>query len=146
MDDQRTARLDRAALTQRLREKGLRATRPRLETLVALAETGGHLSVDEIVALLRQRGETIARMSVYNVMADLVRAGVVMIADAGPGRALYEVAHEWHHHFVCRNCGTVVDVPCAIGKKPCLHPDFDGGTVDEAQVIFRGVCNECSHA
>jgi len=121
-------------------------TRPRLETLVVLAESGGHRSVDDVITLLRARGEKVARMSVYNVMSDLVRAGVVMVADAGPGRALYEVAEKWHHHFVCRVCGMIVDVPCAIGNKPCLQPDFDGGSVDEAQVIFRGVCNACTVA
>lgn len=52
---------------------------------------------------------------------DLVATGLVMLADAGPGRALYEVATEWHHHFVCRRCQRVIDVPCEAGSRPCLE-------------------------
>lgn len=67
--------------------------------------------------------------------------GSVMRADAGPGAAVYEASDAWHHHFVCRVCGGIEDVPCLKGRKPCLEPPPTlGGTVDEAQVIFRGVC------
>ena len=84
-------------------------------------------------------------MSVYNVVADLQAAALVMSADVGPGRALYEVAETWHHHFVCRVCGAITDVPCVRGKKPCLDPPAAlAGTVEEAQVIFRGVCAACA--
>jgi Fur family ferric uptake transcriptional regulator len=134
----------RNTVTDRLREAGLRATRPRVLVLSVLRDVGGHRSVDEIVKLLDRRGESIPRMSVYNVVADLTDASIVMCADAGPGRALYEAADGWHHHFVCRACGRVEDVPCARGHKPCMQPpaslDF---YVDEAQVIFRGICAEC---
>ncbi len=84
-------------------------------------------------------------MSVYNVVSDLQAAGIVMCADTGPGRALYEVGETWHHHFVCRVCGSIVDIPCVTGKKRCLDsPPAFGGTVEEAQVVFRGVCETCA--
>jgi Fur family ferric uptake transcriptional regulator len=82
-------------------------------------------------------------MTVYNALADLQRAGVVLPADAGPGRALFETRRDWHHHFVCRRCGAVTDVPCAEGAKPCLDLPSSVGRADEAQVIFRGVCRAC---
>ena len=129
----------------RLRTAGLRATRPRLAVYAALRRAGGHRSVDEIAALLARRGERVPRMSVYNVVADLTAAGLLMCADTGPGRALYEAADEWHHHFVCRVCGRVSDVPCVRGEKPCLEPPASlAATVEEAQVIFRGVCRACA--
>ena len=128
----------------RMREAGLRVTQPRLAVYSILRELGGHRSVDEIVSLLSQRGRPVPRMSVYNVVADLSTAGLVMFADVGPGRALYEASDHWHHHFVCRQCGQVADVPCLRGKKPCLEPPRSvAGTVDEAQVTFRGVCTRC---
>jgi Fur family ferric uptake transcriptional regulator len=135
-----------ALAREKLRAKGLRATRPRTLVYSILREVGGHRSVDEVLELLESRGHTIPRMSVYNVMADLTGVSLVMPADAGPGRALYEASDVWHHHFVCRGCGGVQDVPCLKGRKPCLLPpkSLPGSTVDEAQVIFRGHCAACA--
>lgn len=128
-----------------MRQAGLRATRTRVLVYETLRAAGGHRSVDDLVSLIRMRGHEVTRMSVYNVVADLQQAALVMCADVGPGRALYEVAEHWHHHFVCRVCGAITDVPCVRGKKPCLEPPSAvEGTVDEAQVIFRGVCATCA--
>jgi Fur family ferric uptake transcriptional regulator len=68
----------------------------------------------------------------------------VTIADAGPGAARYETAASWHHHLVCRSCGTIVDVPCVRGSRPCLDAKIPGATIDEAQIIFRGTCVSCA--
>ncbi len=133
----------RLRLTERLRAAGLRATEPRLRVLEVLSLPPGHRSVEEVGAALAARGLPLTRGSIYQVMESLVRAGLVMIADAGPGRTLYEIATAWHHHFVCRRCGKVIDVPCAVGDKPCLEPSGLPGTVDEAQIIWRGVCRDC---
>jgi Fur family ferric uptake transcriptional regulator len=136
----------RASARERLRAAGLRATRPRTLVYTALREAGGHRSVDDVLELLERRGHVIPRMSIYNVMSDLTAASLVMSADVGPGRALYEASDVWHHHFVCRRCGRIDDVPCLAGRKPCLRPpeDLPGSTVDEAQVIFRGHCAACA--
>lgn len=112
--------------------------------LACLEEADGHVAVEDIVSELRQRDHELPRATVYNVVRDLVAAGVVMQADVGPGRALYEVADTWHHHFVCRSCGRVTDVPCMEGRKPCMEVHLPGAEVDEAQVIFRGLCSSCS--
>ncbi len=127
-----------------LRAGGLRLTRPRREVYAVLRDLGGHRSADEVAEALRARGAKVARMTVYNALGDLRDAGVVLEADVGPGRALFEAGSVWHHHFVCRRCGAVLDVPCAKGRKPCLRLPAPVGTADEAQVIFRGVCRACS--
>ncbi len=85
-----------------------------------------------------------SRTTVYNALDALRGAGLIMAADAGPGPALYEAAEDWHHHFVCRECGAVLDVACVRGKKPCLHAEVPGAVIDEAQVIFRGLCQACA--
>jgi Fur family ferric uptake transcriptional regulator len=95
---------------------------------------------------LAQAGPALLRGSVYNVLGSLVAAGLVIVADAGPGRALYEASETWHHHFICRACGDVMDVPCVAGTKPCLDVALPGSVVDEAQVIFRGLCTVCAGA
>lgn len=128
---------------QRVRAAGLRATRPRVLILELLERLEGHSSADDVVDQLDAAGTALPRATVYNVLADLSEHGLVMTADAGPGRALYEVADGWHHHFVCRRCGDITDVECAVGAKPCLDAAVPGGIVDEAQVIFRGLCAEC---
>lgn len=131
------------AVTTRLRESGLRVTRPRLAVIDALRAMGGHHTADEVHAHLVKRNVMLPRTSVYNALAALAGAGVVLRADVGPGAVVYEVADAWHHHFVCRRCGRVSDVPCAVGEAPCLTPSGDPGRVEQAQVIFRGLCRRC---
>lgn len=135
---------DLETLAGRLREAGLRVTGPRLSVLALLEHREGHHSVDELVARLREEGDPLPRATVYNVVADLAEAGIIMAADAGPGPALYEAGGVWHHHFVCRSCDKVVDVPCQNGDRPCLEAELPGARVEEAQVIFRGRCPSCA--
>lgn len=127
----------------RLRQAGLRVTRPRVMVLDALARIGGHCSAGEVAGFLAGEGTPLTRGTVYNVLADLAAVGLTMVADHGPGTTVYEINEVWHHHFVCRSCGTIIDVPCVVGHKPCLRPDASVGEVDEAQIIFRGLCDAC---
>jgi Fur family ferric uptake transcriptional regulator len=133
-----------AELSRRLREHGLRATGPRVDVLAALEDLGGHQTADEVRGRLAVGGRTLPRSSVYNVLLSLVEVGLARTADAGPGPVLYEAGLEWHHHFVCRSCRRVCDVECVVGAKPCLTPGTEVGVVDEAQVIFRGICTACA--
>jgi Fur family ferric uptake transcriptional regulator len=133
-----------AELSRRLREHGLRATGPRIDVLAALEDLGGHRTADEVRDRLATSGRPLPRSSVYNVLTSLAGAGLVLNADAGPGPALYEARQEWHHHFVCRSCHRVFDVECLVGARPCLTPGTDVGVVEDAQVIFRGICTACA--
>lgn len=85
----------------RLREAGLRVTQSRLAILGLLGELGGHHAADELVEACRARGRPIPRATVYHILESLARAGLVLVADAGPGPTLYEAAVDWHHHLVC---------------------------------------------
>ncbi|MCI0789578.1 MAG: transcriptional repressor [Chloroflexi bacterium] len=143
MDAPRPANLASQSSAHRLREAGLRATQPRLNVLHVLTDMGRHRSVDDIVADLQEQGTPLPRTSVYGVVAALLARGLLMVTDVGPGRALYELADGWHHHFVCRTCGSIQDVPCIVEERPCLSPEQIDGNVDEAQVIFRGRCSAC---
>jgi Fe2+ or Zn2+ uptake regulation protein len=119
-----------AALNERLRAAGLRATRPRLAVYTALESLGGHRSADEVYDHVVSAGESLSRGSVYNALAALTAAGLVLTADAGPGRALDETAGAWHHHALCRVCNEVSDIGCAVGSKPCLSPGGDWGRIE----------------
>lgn len=129
---------------RRLAAAGLRVTRPRRAVLAALERLGGHRGADEVAEELRGANVSVSRASVFNALRDLADAGLVMVADAGPGPARYEVARDWHHHFVCRACGRITDVACVVGAKPCLEAEIPGAHVDEAQVVFRGLCAACA--
>jgi Fur family transcriptional regulator, stress-responsive regulator len=132
-------------LAHRLRQAGLRATRPRLLAYQVLVERPGHHSVDDLADELRARGHPFPRTSLYNVVEALCRVGLATCAGTGPGRALYEVAGVPHHHFVCRACAVVIDVPCAAVTTPCLTAlDELPGKVDDAQVVYWGLCALCA--
>ncbi|GGM72865.1 hypothetical protein GCM10012275_49370 [Longimycelium tulufanense] len=132
-----------AGLVERIQAAGMRATGPRLAVAAALEEMGGHRTADEVHAHLVRAGTRIPRASVYNALAALTGAGICAVADVGHGPAVYEVNRGWHHHFVCRICRRVSDVDCEVGTSPCLTPDGAVGLVEQAQVIFRGICPEC---
>ena len=115
MDASSHRKLDREHTDYRIREAGLRATRPRVLIYELLQELRGHHPAETFIAKLRERGVHLSRASVYNVLADFTRAGLICLTDIGPGRAIYEVQEENHHHFVCRVCGHVEDVPNSDG-------------------------------
>ena len=127
----------------RIRAVGLRVTPGRVAAIETLETLGGHRTVDEIATGLSERGVTVARATVFNVLGDLATAGLVVVADAGPGAARYEVATHDHHHFVCTVCGSIADVPCVTDDAGCIEPAAVDGTVTEVQVIYRGVCSSC---
>ena len=130
--------------TERLRSAGLRVTRPRLAVLDVLHD-GGHLDVDEIATRVRGRIESVSTQAVYDVLGALSRAGLARRIEPAGSPARYEArVGDNHHHVVCRGCGEIADIDCAIGEAPCLDPDTARGyQVDEAEVTFWGLCPGC---
>jgi Fur family ferric uptake transcriptional regulator len=127
-----------------LHEAGLRVTRTRLVLLGLLEALGGHRSVDELLAAARSRGTPVSRATAYHALAALERAGLVLVVDAGAGPTLYESGGGRHHHLICRACGRVIDVPALRGEPARLEPDVEGVRVDQARVVFRGLCPSCA--
>jgi Fur family transcriptional regulator, stress-responsive regulator len=132
---------------QLLRAHGLRVTRPRLAVLDVLGR-GGHLEVEEIALRVRQRLDTVSTQAVYDVLGALARVGLARRIEPAGSPALYERrAGDNHHHVVCRGCGRVADVDCAVGEAPCMDPSAaQGFVVDEAEVTFWGLCPICQVA
>lgn len=131
---------------EKLRRAGLKATRSRVRLLEVLQAIGGHHSADEIHRLLKDWGCPMARGSVFKMVSDLWRANLLMVTDLGTGRSLYELHLGRHHHFVCRGCRSIWDVPEG-GEEPTLQgPEFDlPGKLEQVQVVFRGLCRQCLH-
>ena len=132
---------------EELRGAGLRVTAAR----VALLETvrdGDHLGVEAIASRVRDRVGHVSLQAVYEALHALTAAGLVRrIEPAGsPARFEGRVADN-HHHVMCRSCGGVADVDCAVGEAPCLTASDDHGfSIDEAEVTYWGVCPGCSPA
>ncbi|KAB1906669.1 transcriptional repressor [Micromonospora tulbaghiae] len=127
-----------------LRSRGLRVTRPRLAVLDVLS-AGGHLEVDEITRRVRQRIDSVSTQAVYDVLGALSRAGLSRRIEPAGSPARYEArVGDNHHHVVCRGCGEIADVDCAVGSAPCLDPNVAHGfELDEAEVTFWGLCPAC---
>ncbi|WP_433334499.1 Fur family transcriptional regulator [Spirillospora sp. CA-294931] len=132
---------------EELRGVGLRVTAAR----VALLETvrhGDHLGVEAIASGVRERVGHISLQAVYEALHALAAAGLVRRIELPGGPARFEGrVGDNHHHLVCRSCGLVVDVDCAVGHAPCLTASGDHGfSVDEAEVVYWGLCPDCSTA
>ncbi|MFV2012169.1 MULTISPECIES: Fur family transcriptional regulator [unclassified Micromonospora] len=129
---------------EELRSRGLRVTRPRLAVLDVLAQ-GGHLGVDEIARQVRSRIDSVSTQAVYDVLNVFAEAGLARRIEPAGDAARYERrTGDNHHHVVCRECGVVADVDCALGTAPCLEPTADHGfVIDEAEVTFWGLCPDC---
>lgn len=144
----RTART-RTAQTptaQTLRDVGLRVTAPRLAVLDVLAEYP-HATADEVARRVRTRIGRVSTQAVYDVLAACAEAGLVRRIEPAGSAARFETrTGDNHHHLVCRSCGATTDVDCAVGATPCLTPsDAAGYLLDEAEVVFWGVCPPCQN-
>ncbi|MGW5721334.1 Fur family transcriptional regulator [Amycolatopsis sp. NPDC003865] len=131
-------------VTTALRAAGLRVTAPRRAVLTWLA-AHPHSTVDEIGAGLRSVPVSVSTQGVYDVLAACTAAGLIRRIELPGHPARFERrAGDNHHHVVCRRCGRTEDVDCAVGAAPCLTPgDAHGYSVDEAEVVFWGLCPRC---
>lgn len=128
-----------------LRGAALRVTRPRLAVLSAV-HAHPHSDTDTIIGVVRSDLGDVSHQAVYDVLRALTIAGLVRRIQPSGTAARYESrVGDNHHHVVCRSCGTIADVDCAVGDTPCLTASSDHGfTIDEAEVIYWGICPECS--
>jgi Fur family transcriptional regulator, stress-responsive regulator len=128
-----------------LRGAALRVTRPRVAVLTAVYEHP-HADTDSIIGVVRADLGEVSHQAVYDVLRALTAAGLVRRIEPAGSVARYEsrVADN-HHHVVCRSCGAIADVDCAVGYTPCLIASDDHGyAIDEAEVIYWGLCPGCS--
>jgi Fur family transcriptional regulator, stress-responsive regulator len=131
---------------QELRGKGLRVTAQRQAVLAALTDRP-HASAADLAAVLGVGVLTgPSKQGLYNVLDDLTRVGLVRCIEPAGSAARYELrVGDNHHHVVCRSCGRMEDVDCAVGAAPCLEPaeSATGFVVDEAEVTWWGRCAAC---
>jgi Fur family ferric uptake transcriptional regulator len=127
-----------------LRGAALRVTRPRVAALSAVHDHP-HADTDSIIGVVREDLGEVSHQAVYDVLRVLTAAGLVRRIQPPGSVARYESrVGDNHHHVVCRSCGAIADVDCAVGYSPCLTASDDSGyEVDEAEVVYWGRCPEC---
>ncbi|HSS63432.1 MAG TPA: Fur family transcriptional regulator [Gammaproteobacteria bacterium] len=130
-----------------LRQQGLQITAQRLAVLRAVSARP-HCTADEVAEAVRAEIGAISRQAVYDALGVLVEKGLIRrIQPAGLSARYEHRVGDNHHHLVCRTCGRVVDIDCAVGDTPCLTPDKDFGyEIDEAEVVYWGICPGCRKA
>ena len=128
-----------------LRGASLRVTRPRVAVLAAVHDNP-HADTYSIIGRVRDDLGGVSQQAVYDVLQALTDAGLVRRIQPQGSVARYESrVGDNHHHVICRSCGVVADVDCAAGAAPCLTPSDDlGFAIDEAEVVFWGLCPQCS--
>lgn len=130
-----------------LRGAALRVTRPRLAVL-STVQDHPHSSSDTVLRRVRQELPGVSHQAVYDVLRALTTVGLLRRIEPSGSPALYETrVGDNHHHAICRTCGEIADVDCAIGAAPCLTPAQDHGyAIDESEVTYWGLCAICSAA
>ncbi|WP_347354754.1 Fur family transcriptional regulator [Intrasporangium sp.] len=133
--------------TTLLRDAALRVTRPRLAVIEQL-QRHPHADADTITQAVRADLGKVSTQAIYDVLAALTEVGIVRRIEPARSPARYEMRiGDNHHHAICRTCGAITDVACAIGAAPCLDPiDAHGYAIDEAEVIYWGTCPVCRAA
>jgi Fur family ferric uptake transcriptional regulator len=128
-----------------LRGALLRVTGPRLAVLAAVHEHP-HADTDSVISTVRRELPSVSHQAVYDVLRALTTAGLVRRIQPSGSVARYEArVGDNHHHVVCRSCGTIADVDCAVGAAACLTASDDQGfVIDEAEVTYWGVCADCA--
>lgn len=130
---------------ENLKAVGLRVTRPRLAVLSAIDEQP-HADTESLIGAVRRELPAVSHQAVYDVLRALTTAGLVRRIQPSGLVARYESrVRDNHHHVVCRSCGAIADVDCAVGQRPCLDASQTHGfVIDEAEVTYWGVCPACS--
>jgi Fe2+ or Zn2+ uptake regulation protein len=130
--------------TSSLRQHGIHVTAQRLAVLRAVSSTP-HAAADEVVEAVRKDIGSISRQSVYDTLNSLSERGLLRRIQPMGSPARYEDRiDDNHHHLICRSCDRVIDIDCAVGARPCLTAnDNHGFVIDEAEVIYWGICPKC---
>jgi Fur family ferric uptake transcriptional regulator len=138
---------DREIWSERLRAAGLRVTQPRLAVL-DVVRASSHLAADQVADRVRERIGTVSTQAVYDALNTLTDHAILRRIEPAGSSMLFELnAGDNHHHIVCRRCGAVADVPCAVGVMPCAVPQQTNGfVIDEAEVTYWGTCPDCAAA
>ena len=122
----------------------MHVTAQRIAVLDAVA-AHPHATTEELTEVVESKIGSISRQAVYDTLGLFADKGLIRRIQPTGSPARYEDrVGDNHHHLVCRGCGLIFDISCAVGATPCLTADDDHGfEIDEAEVIYWGRCPDC---
>ena len=133
-----------AALTELFRGRGLKVTPQRQCIFALLHGTDVHPTAEAVFAAAQARMPTMALKTVYQTLNDLTAMGELQALDVGTGATRFDPNTDPHHHLVCTSCGLVRDVYADFGALALPPGHWEGFTIRTAEVVFRGICADCS--
>ncbi len=136
--------IEQRSIEQQLRACGLQVTAQRLAVMEAV-NANSHATTEALTEVVRGKIGSISRQSVYDTLGVFADKGLIRRIQPTGSVARYEGrVGDNHHHLVCRRCGLIFDIDCAVGSTPCLTADDDRGfEIDEAEVVYWGRCPDC---
>jgi Fe2+ or Zn2+ uptake regulation protein len=135
------------ALTDLFRAHGRKITAQRQCIFRALEGDETHPSAERVYEKVRREMPNVSLKTVYQTLNDLAELGAISVLDVGTGSARFDPNVETvHHHLVCRSCGKVRDLSADFPGLAVSRRSARGFAVDSAEVVFRGLCDECRTA
>jgi Fur family ferric uptake transcriptional regulator len=135
---------DPKAAAEQLKAAGLSVTAQRLAVHRAVGHLP-HATAEQVCEHVRHEIGAVSKQAVYDALQTMRENGIIRRFEPAGSSTRYETRVDNHHHLICRQCGATHDVDCAKGRAPCLHPvDDHGYTIDEAEVIYWGICPDCT--
>ncbi len=136
--------IERPSIEQQVRSRGLQVTAQRLAIMEAVA-VSSHATTEELTDIVRAKIGSISRQAVYDTLSVFAEKRLIRrIQPTGPAARYEARVGDNHHHLVCRGCGLIFDIDCAVGSTPCLTADENHGfEIDEAEVVYWGRCPDC---
>ncbi|MDO5446225.1 MAG: Fur family transcriptional regulator [Prevotellaceae bacterium] len=125
---------------QRLLEKGMSITRPRVAILSYLMQHHVHPNVETIYSELKEIIPNLSKTTVYNTVKALRDNGLVQTLTIDEKQVCIDEDTSFHGHLLCERCGRIIDVP-AQGLTP--KRTIDGHLIHEFHQYYKGVCKEC---
>lgn len=128
----------------KLIEHGVRPSLQRIAILQYLLTHFNHPTVDDVYRALCTKIPTLSRTTVYNTLRLLADHHVAQMLTIDDHHLCYDGNVEPHVHFICKECGKVVDL--FSEKAPSLRKPVvvDGNIIEEKQLFYRGICKECA--
>ena len=132
-----------AEMTDLFRRRGLKVTPQRELVFELLWGADQHPTADWVYAEARKRMPTMSLRTVYQTLNDLADMGELAPLDLGTGSTRFDPNVDVHHHLVCTSCGKVRDIYADYSSLQVPSSELEGFEVGPAEVVFRGVCDEC---
>jgi Fur family peroxide stress response transcriptional regulator len=131
-------------LAKACRRAGARVTHQRREVLRVVAETDAHPDTRTVLRCVRERMPTISFDTVYRTLAFLEEHDLIRRVHASGERARFDGNHAPHHHFICTECGRIIDFESEELDEMKLPEGVESlGTAASRQLQVFGICRDC---